>query len=129
LNFAFLVYRAKAWLERRERQSRDLSLRQELRSVEEKLEKADAEFQEQVDAATKHLPEATSKNFPKKSRRWFKGLGQISQGTALSIADIGLAISVLKLPVSPEAQTWGAIVSVITGIGTVLNGIGDLRNE
>jgi hypothetical protein len=43
-----LVYRAKAWLEGRERQSRDLSLRQELRSVEERLEKANADFVRQV---------------------------------------------------------------------------------
>ena len=66
---------------------------------------------------------------PKKSRRWFKGVGQIAQGSALSIADVALAIGVLKLPVSAETQTWGAIASVSTGIGTVLNGVGDLRNE
>jgi hypothetical protein len=75
------------------------------------------------------MPEDSSKKIPKKSRRWFKGLGQISQGAALSIANIGLAINVFKLPVSPETKTWGAIASVTTGIGTVLNGIGDLRNE
>jgi hypothetical protein len=33
------------------------------------------------------------------------------------------------LPVSPETQTWGAIASVATGIGTVLSGVGNLRNE
>jgi hypothetical protein len=66
---------------------------------------------------------------PKKSRRWFKGVGQIAQGSALSIADVALAIGVLKLPVSAETQTWGALASVTTGIGTVLNGLGDLRNE
>ncbi len=124
-----LVYRTKAWLEGRERQSRDLSLRHELRSVEERLEKADAEFGEHVEARKKESPEETSKKVPKKSRRWFKGLGQISQGAALSIANVGLAIGTLKLPVSPETQTWGAIASVTTGIGTVLSGIGDLRNE
>lgn len=30
---------------------------------------------------------------------------------------------------SAETQTWGAIASVTTGIGTILNGVGDLRNE
>jgi hypothetical protein len=69
------------------------------------------------------------KDRPKKSRRWFKGVGQIAQGSALSIADVALAIGVLHLPVSPETQSWGAIASVATGIGTILNGVGDLRNE
>ena len=66
---------------------------------------------------------------PKKPRRWFKGLGQIAQGAALSIADVAVAAGALHVPVSPETQTWGAIVSVVTGIGTILNGIGDLRGE
>jgi len=71
----------------------------------------------------------SSQNAPKKSRRWFKGVGQVAQGSALSIANVALAIGVLKLPVSAETQTWGAIASVATGIGTVLNGVGDLRNS
>ena len=65
----------------------------------------------------------------RKPRRWFKGLGQIAQGAALSLADVGLAIGVLHFPVSPETQTWGALVSVTTGVGTVLAGAGDLRGE
>ena len=65
----------------------------------------------------------------RKPRRWFKGLGQIAQGTALSLADVGLAIGVLHFPVSPETQTWGALVSVTTGVGMVLAGAGDLRGE
>lgn len=70
-----------------------------------------------------------SSEVPKKSRRWFKGVGQIAQGSALSIADVALVIGVLKLPVSAETQTLGALASVATGIGTVLKGVGDLRNE
>ena len=65
----------------------------------------------------------------KKSRRWFKGLGQIAQGSAFSIANVALAVGALKFPVSPETQTWGAVASVSTGVCTVLSGIGDLRNE
>jgi hypothetical protein len=120
-----LVYRAKLLMERSDRQSPDLGLRQELRYAEERLKEADAEFEKHVAAQEEESPE----EIPKKSRRWFKGLGQISQAAALSIANVALAIGTLKLPVSPETQTWGAIASVTTGIGTVLNGIGDLRNE
>lgn len=120
-----LVYRAKSWMERNDRQSRDAGLRQELRYAEERLKEADASFEKLVKAKK----EEPTEEVPKKTRRWFKSLGQISQGAALSIANVALAIGTLKLPVSPETQTWGAIASVATGIGTVLSGIGDLRNE
>jgi len=66
---------------------------------------------------------------PRKSRRWFTGLGKIAQGTALSIANIALAVGALHFPVSPETKTWGSVASVATGIGTIFAGIGDLRNE
>ncbi len=65
----------------------------------------------------------------RKPRRWFKGLGQIAQGTAVSLANVGLAIGWLRFPVSPETQTWGSLVSVTTGIGMVAAGAGDLRGE
>jgi hypothetical protein len=120
-----LVYLAKSWRETSDRQLRDRGLRQELRDVEERLKRADAEFETYV----KTKEEKPSEEVPKKSRRWFKALGQIGQGVALSIANVALAIGALKFPVSPETQTWGATASVATGIGTVLSGVGDLRNE
>jgi hypothetical protein len=120
-----LVYLAKSWLETSGRQLRDRGIRQELRDIEERLKRADAEFETHVKAKK----EKPSEEVPKKSRRWFKALGQIGQGAALSIANVALAIGTLKLPVSPETQTWGAMASVATGIGTVLSGVGDLRNE
>lgn len=69
------------------------------------------------------------KNEDRPGKRWFKGLGQILQGAAISIANIGLAAGWLRFPVSPETQTYGAFVSVTTGVGLVLNGVGDLRGE
>jgi len=118
-----LVYLAKARLRKVERQNREVSVRQELKNCAQELDQAEQKIRKGLEM--KELePEV-----PKKSRRWFKGLGQIAQGSALSIADVALAIGVLKLPVSAETQTWGAIASVTTGIGTVLNGVGDLRNE
>lgn len=100
-------------------------IRHQLRYAEEKIKKSENEFDEFLLAKKQDMP----KDVPKKSRRWFKGIGNIAQGAALSIANISLAIGALKLPVSPETQTWGAIASVTTGIGTVLSGIGELRNE
>lgn len=65
----------------------------------------------------------------RKSRRWFKGFGQIEQGAAMSLADVGLAAGCFHFPVSAETQTWGALTSITAGIGTIMNGAGDLRGE
>jgi len=120
-----LVFRAKAWQESFEQMSRDASVRQQLHYAEERLAKAQQDFED-----IKRLEKAeTNDAHPKKSRRWFKGLGQLGQGAALSIANIALAVGVIQFPVSPETQTWGAIASVSTGIATILGGVGDLSNE
>lgn len=123
-----LTHRAKRWMEKDDRQSREAGLRQELWYVGEKLKEAHADF-EKLDKLLKAEKEQQGKESPKKTRRWFKGLGQVAQGAALSIANVALAIGTLNLPVSPETQTWGAIASVATGVGTVLSGFGELRNE
>ena len=65
----------------------------------------------------------------KPKRRWFKGLGQVAQGIALSTANIGLAAGAFKFQVSEETQTWGCLISVTTGVGTAMKGAGDLRGE
>jgi len=119
-----LVYLAKARAVKVERQHREISSRQELKNCEQELDQAEQKFRKGIE-----MKEPELNQMPKKSRRWFKGVGQIAQGSALSIANVALAIGVLHLPVSAETQTWGAIASVTTGIGTVLNGVGDLRNE
>jgi hypothetical protein len=123
-DLAALVYRAKGQKHRLEQRSREGSIRQELRNAEERLAEVEREFDE-------FRRQGTDGNLkePAKSRRWFKGLGQIAQGTALSIANAALALGVLKFPVSPETQTYGAMASVATGVGTILAGVGDLRNE
>jgi hypothetical protein len=102
-----------------------VSARDQLQQAAERL----ALVQQQFDEFKKSQGKEVSNEAPKKSRRWFKGLGQIGQGAALSIANVALAVGVIAFPVSPETQTWGALASVATGIGTVLNGVGELRNE
>lgn len=122
---AELVFRARANRERAQRLSRELSTREQLRQVAEQVGRVQKEFEDfRSSEAERPASEA-----PKKSRRWFKGLGQIGQGAALSIANVALAVGAIQFPVSPETQTWGALASVATGIGTVLNGVGELRNE
>jgi len=88
--------------------------------------------QERLDSEVESLS-TESKNSgdepPKKKRRWFKGLGQVGQGAALTIANVGLAVGAFSFPVSPETQTWGALTSATTGLGMVLTGVGELRGE
>lgn len=67
--------------------------------------------------------EAASK---KKPRRWWKGIGQIVQGAGISLGDAAVAVGLGSGGVAPA---WGALISVTVGVGTVMAGIGDLRNE
>ena len=121
---AELVYRARARRLWAERMSQEVPAREQLRHVSERVARIEKEFEE-YNAKSEDEPREP----PKKPRRWCKGLGQIGQGAALSIANVALAVGVIHFPVSPETQTWGALASVATGIGTVLTGVGDLRNE
>jgi hypothetical protein len=98
-------------------------------SVEERLEKLERILSEAHDneRSSKSRKHEADERRPK--RRWFKGLGKVAQGSALTLADVGLAAGVLVLPVDPATQTWGAIVSSVTGVGTALDGFGELRGE
>lgn len=74
-------------------------------------------------------PRGIAPDVPRKHRRWWKGLGQIAEGAALAVADVGIAVGAFKLPVSPETQTYGLVVSAAAGMGKIMNGLGDLRGE
>jgi hypothetical protein len=119
-----LVLLAKASRGRFEWGSNEVSIGHQLRYAVDRLEKARQDLKEDEKSGKESV--ATK---PRKSRRWFTGLGKIAQGTALSIANIALAVGALHFPVSPETKTWGSVASVATGIGTIFAGIGDLRNE
>jgi hypothetical protein len=66
---------------------------------------------------------------PRKSRRWWKGLGQIVEGATLAVADAGLAVGLYKVQIPEETQLAGTVISVGAGIGKVMNGVGDLLKE
>ena len=101
--------------------SYEVSVSQNLKNTVETLSKAREQF--------KRTDKNHNTEKPKKSRKWFKGLGQIGQGAALSIGNIALALGALTFPVSTETQTWGALVSATTGVGMIMNGVGELRGE
>ncbi len=122
-----LAYAARASSERIERSAREVPIRGQLKRIEERLDLARKDFSEW--AEKNNNSKGQRPEHEKRSRRWFKGLGQIVTGSALSIADVALALGVLNFPVTPETRSWGSVASVSTGIGTILGGIGDLRNE
>lgn len=120
-----LVLSAKALRYKLRRSYREASIRQRLKQAEELTKEATTQFEIRVQVQG----EMATEDRPVKSRKWFKGVGQIAQGATLSIADVALAAGALNFPVSPETQTWGAVVSVATGIATIINGVGDLMGE
>jgi len=67
--------------------------------------------------------EATSK---KKSGRWWKGIGQIVQGAGICLSDATVAVG-LGTTIAPPA--WIALTSVTIGVGTLMNGVGELRSQ
>lgn len=95
--------------------------------AEESIEKHRAERRAHVDEAD--TAGRTQNEAPEKQRRWWKGLGQIVQGAAIAGADIGLAIGVLHVPIPAGGETYGVVMSVTAGAGTVMNGVGDLWGE
>ena len=122
-NLRGIIYLLKSRNKDKYRSRNEMSVSSALKYTVDKLSDAQNDFKE----PDKEI--ITKEEKPKKSRRWFKGLGQIGQGVALSIGDIALAAGMLKFPVSPETQTWGALVSATTGVGMILNGVGELRGE
>jgi hypothetical protein len=66
---------------------------------------------------------------PRSRPRWWKGLGAIGSGSVLSLFNCGLALSLFAFPVAPGEQTVGAISSAATGIGLIMQGVGEFRRE
>jgi hypothetical protein len=102
---------------------------QAMKAAEERIEKHRTERQAFADEAEVPPASSGSGEPPKKQRRWWKGLGQVVQGAAIAGADIGLALGVLHIPAPKDGETYGVVMSVTMGAGTVMNGVGDLWGE
>ena len=121
IELAGIIYLLKAKQSQLASLIREVRISKQLDRIEEMLLKAEERFEEES------KEEEEKPRGP--GRRWFKGLGQIAQGAALSIANIALAAEFLPFPVSAETKTWGAMTSTTAGFGMVLTGVGELRNE
>jgi hypothetical protein len=102
---------------------------QAMKTAEESIEKHRSERRAYAKDAEQTSADRGQDGAPEKQRRWWKGLGQIVQGSAIAGADIGLAIGVLHIPIPDGGETYGVVMSVTAGAGTVMNGVGDLWGE
>jgi hypothetical protein len=82
---------------------------------------------EQVSKRKQRIEKANSNNPPKK--KIFKGLSSICKGALLTVVDVSLVTGMWPLGLSVETTTVGAVVSMTTGVGDILSGVGELRGE
>jgi hypothetical protein len=83
--------------------------------------------EERVQRRKEQVKESNSNRPPKK--RIFKGLGSICKGSMLTVVDVSLVAGMWPLGLSVETTTVGAVVSITTGLGDILNGVGEMRGE
>jgi len=86
-----------------------------------------ASIREVRERVVKRKEELTSNQAVKK--RPFKGLGGIFQGVMLTIVNSTLVIGMWPVPLPVETKTVGAVVSITSGIGSILTGYGEWRGE
>ena len=90
---------------------------------------------DEVERITESLPKELAKtedqnhNRPVVKRAVFKGIGSIGQGALLTLTDVSLMAGMWGTSISPDTTTVGAVVSITSGIGLVLTGVGELRGE
>ncbi|WP_331747511.1 hypothetical protein OG365_40775 (plasmid) [Streptomyces sp. NBC_00853] len=123
-NLPGLVYEVKISGRRMPSYRDEVPVSQQLRQLADRL---DAARQEHHAAAQSDETEQPS--IVKRKRKWWTGLGKVVTGSAISIADIGLAAGLIPFEVSPETRSWGALGSVTLGIGQVMEGVGVIRGE
>jgi hypothetical protein len=108
------------------REGREVRFSHSLEQVTERIER----IEKTVILLSEEEPETNQvSNQPPVKRETFKGIGSIAQGALMTITDITLAAGWWSVPLPPETTSVGAVVSIASGIGTILTGIGELRGE
>lgn len=82
---------------------------------------------ERITEQKEQISNSNDKDKPKK--RIFKGLGNITRGSILTFVDVSLLMGAWTIPLSPETTSVGAVVSITTGIGDIMSGVGEFRGE
>jgi len=82
---------------------------------------------DRLERRKERLQKSNSNEPPKK--KLFKGLGTICKGAMLTVVDVSLVAGMWPTGLPTEATTVGAVVSLTTGIGDILIGVGEMRGE
>ncbi len=115
-----LVRRIKKKKEIIYRKQREGGFRIRIEEVEEKIE-TKIKFLKNIEKNTNEKPSV--------KRKWFKGLGSICTGTAMTILDVTLLTGSWTIQVPEQTKTVGALVSITTGFGSIMNGCSEPRGE
>jgi hypothetical protein len=133
-----LVYFARAHAEESAARQREIRPSIEMRNLTKRLKEAAddhqrlSEIEEELAALKRAQKEDSAPpkqltdeaNAKKKPHRWWKGLGQVVSGAAISLADTAFVAGPHAVVAAPAF-----LVSVTAGIGTIMQGAGDLRGE
>jgi hypothetical protein len=82
---------------------------------------------EKFDPPEKQGPEPEEESISKGAI--MKGMGNICRGTVLVAVDISLMAGMWSVPLSPDTTKVGAVASVVTGLGDIVVGIGEMMKD
>jgi len=91
------------------------------------VEHATKTVEERITELEKRSSKASTAEKPPKP--WFKGLGSICRGTVLTSVDVCLLAGWWTIPISADTTVVGSVASIVTGLGDIAVGIGELRGE
>jgi hypothetical protein len=120
------LHRIRAHFAREQRQRERMSLSSAITEASQQLDRKLQELEEPEDGPSRR-PKVSVEHETKK--KWFKGLGSIARGTVLTGVDVSLLAGWWTLPLSPDTTIVGSVASIVTGLGDIAIGVGELRGE
>jgi hypothetical protein len=120
------LHRIRAHFAREQRQRDRMSLSSTITEASQQLDRKLQELEEPDDGPNRR-PKAIAE--PETKKKWFKGIGSIARGTVLTGVDVSLLAGGWSLPLSPDTTIVGSVASIVTGLGDIAIGVGELRGE
>jgi hypothetical protein len=120
------LHRIRAHFAKEQRQRDRMSLSSAITEATQQLERKLHELEEPDDTLNHNNKVAAE---PETKKKWFKGIGSIARGTVLTGVDVSLLAGGWSLPLSPDTTIVGSVASIVTGLGDIAIGVGELRGE
>lgn len=114
------IRQLKTRSEKGRRNSNEMTLEYSIKRTSEYLQSVGSELKEQ------QVQDVSER---KQRKRWWKGLGSLCRGTALTGVDITLLAGAWTLNLSPDTTIVGGVASIVTGLGDIAIGVGEFRDE